>query len=222
MPSRSPRTVRIRPAQVRRHRVRERAVRPRMDADLGRQLGIGDERGHRLLGQRQALVDVGHRREHVRGGRGSGSAGDRARKDRDTLASLRGDDGLRCRRAPHRRRAEPRQPEAGTRRDRPVRRAVRRSRRTRAAPPRSSGSPATSAATPTSGPRSCATSAPTSPPPTGRGCASASSSWPPGCSGPPPSPTWSRRSRATRRTRTTRRAPRPRSPRSPPTSASTR
>ena len=33
------------------------------------------------------------------------------------------DDGLRCARAPHRRRAEPRQPQAGTRRDRPVRRA---------------------------------------------------------------------------------------------------
>ena len=40
-------------------------------------------------------------------------------------ASLRGDDGLRCVGAPHRRRAEPRQPQAGTRRDRPLRRAGR-------------------------------------------------------------------------------------------------
>ena len=68
MPEQVTATARIRPTQVRRHRVRERAVRPRMDPDLGRQLGIGDERGHRLLGQRQALVDIGHRREHVRGG----------------------------------------------------------------------------------------------------------------------------------------------------------
>ena len=38
-----------------------------MHADLGRQLGVGDERGQRLFGEPQALVEVGHRREH--GGR---------------------------------------------------------------------------------------------------------------------------------------------------------
>ena len=68
MPEEVVATLRIRPTQVRRHRVRERAVRARMDADLGRQLGIGDQSGHRLLGQLQAFIDIGHRREHVRGG----------------------------------------------------------------------------------------------------------------------------------------------------------
>ena len=43
-----------------------------MDADLGRQLGIGDERGQRPLGEPQALVEVGHRGEHI--GRATGSA----------------------------------------------------------------------------------------------------------------------------------------------------
>ena len=38
-----------------------------MHADLGRQLGVGDERGQRPFGEPQALVEVGHRREH--GGR---------------------------------------------------------------------------------------------------------------------------------------------------------
>ena len=123
IPSRSSAPSGSAPAQVRRHRVRERALRPRVDPDLRRQLGVGDERGHRLLGQRQALVDVGHRGKDVRG-REIAERGRSGAKDRDTLASLRGDDGLRCRRAPHRRRAEPRQPEAGTRRDRPVRRAL--------------------------------------------------------------------------------------------------
>ena len=157
----------------------------------------------------------------VRGGQVAERAADRASAIVTCGASLRGDDGLRCAGAPHRRRAEPRQPQAGTRRDRPVRRAGRRSRRTRAGPPRSSGSPATSAATPTSGRRSCASSAPTVPPPDGRACASGSSSWSPDCSGRARSRTWSRRSRATRRMPTTPRAPRPRSRRSPPTSAST-
>ena len=60
------RTVRVGAAQIGRHGVHERVVRPRVDADLGRQLGIGDESGHGPLGQRQALVDVGHRREDVR------------------------------------------------------------------------------------------------------------------------------------------------------------
>ena len=66
MPIRSPEPSGVGAAQVGRHGVDERVGRPRVDADLGRQLGIGDESGHGPLGQRQALVDVGHRGEDVR------------------------------------------------------------------------------------------------------------------------------------------------------------
>ncbi len=48
-------------AQERRHRVRERAVRPGMHADLGRQVGIGDERRHRPLREREPLGHGRHR-----------------------------------------------------------------------------------------------------------------------------------------------------------------
>ena len=56
---------RVRAAQVGGHGVRERAGRARVDADLGRQLGIGDQRGERLLGEGKALVEVRHGGEDV-------------------------------------------------------------------------------------------------------------------------------------------------------------
>ena len=45
--------------------MRERARGARMDADLGRQLGIRDQRGERPLGQGQAFVEVRHGREDI-------------------------------------------------------------------------------------------------------------------------------------------------------------
>ena len=54
------RTVRVGPAQERRHRVRERSVRSRRYPDLGRQVGIGDQRDHRALGELEALGDGRH------------------------------------------------------------------------------------------------------------------------------------------------------------------
>ena len=86
---------------------------------------------------------------------------------------------------------------------------------------RSGGSPATSVAMPTSGRRGYRARSDGPAARAGRGCASASSSWPRASSGPRPSRSSSRRSRATRRRPYRRRASRPRSPRSPPTSAST-
>ena len=65
IPSRSSRPAGVGAAQVRGHGMRERARGARMDADLGRQLGIRDQRGQRPLGQRQALVEVRHGREDV-------------------------------------------------------------------------------------------------------------------------------------------------------------
>ena len=56
-----------RAAEVGRHRVGERALRPWVDADLRWQLGVGDQRDHRPLGQAQPLVERRHRRLHVRG-----------------------------------------------------------------------------------------------------------------------------------------------------------
>ena len=158
-----------------------------MDPDLGRQLGVGGERGHRPLGQVQALVERRHRGHHVAPPTGSGSAGviGRSRPSRGESVARATTGARMCAVAPDRRRAEPRQPQAGARRDRPVRRA----RRDREGPaPRRrlpSASPATSVATPTSGRRSCASSAPTVPP-TGRAAArgSGSSSSPRACSGP--------------------------------------
>ena len=64
-------------AQVGRHGVHERALRPRVDTDLGRQLGIGDESGHGPLGQRQALVDSRASPPGRPPRRGSGAAADR-------------------------------------------------------------------------------------------------------------------------------------------------
>ncbi len=43
------------------HRVGERPLGSWMDADLGRKLGIGDERGHRPFGQLRSLGDGRHR-----------------------------------------------------------------------------------------------------------------------------------------------------------------
>ena len=62
------RTRRVGAAQVGRHGVCERAGRARVDADLGRQLGIGDEGRQGPFGEHQPFVEVGHRGEHVRGG----------------------------------------------------------------------------------------------------------------------------------------------------------
>ena len=99
----------------------------------------------------------GHRREDVRGGRGSARRRDRT-SDRARSESTR-------RRWPT---MTPCPPSTSSRASttsswNATRSSCttrwRRSRRTRAAPTPSGGSPATSAATPTSGPRSCATSA---------------------------------------------------------------
>ena len=65
IPSRSPVSPPSRTAQVRRHRMRERAVLPRMHADLRRQLRVAAERDHRPLGQLEALLDRRHRGEDV-------------------------------------------------------------------------------------------------------------------------------------------------------------
>jgi hypothetical protein len=56
---------RVGSAQMGRHGVDERPIRTRMDADLGWQLGIGDERRQGAFGQAKALVEVGHRGKHV-------------------------------------------------------------------------------------------------------------------------------------------------------------
>ena len=69
-------STRVGAAQIRRHGVDERVRRSRVDADLRRQLGVGDEGDHRLLGQgRGARRCRAWRRGHRRP-RGSG-AGDR-------------------------------------------------------------------------------------------------------------------------------------------------
>ena len=52
-------------AQGGRHGMGERAGRARMDADLGWQLGVGDQRGHRPFREGQPLVDRWHRRADV-------------------------------------------------------------------------------------------------------------------------------------------------------------
>ena len=67
IPIRSPVPPGVGAAEIRRHGVDERVSWSRVDADLRRQLGIGDEGDHRLLGQRQALVDVGHGGEDIGG-----------------------------------------------------------------------------------------------------------------------------------------------------------
>ena len=51
--------------EVGRHRMPERAVGPRVDADLGRQLGVAGEPPQGQLRERQALVGGGHRGNDV-------------------------------------------------------------------------------------------------------------------------------------------------------------
>ena len=74
IPSRSSAPSSAGAAQEGRHRVGERPVRPWMDADLRRQLGVGDQRGHRPLGQREPLLERRHRRPRRRPPTGSAGA----------------------------------------------------------------------------------------------------------------------------------------------------
>ena len=167
-----------------------------MDADLRRQLGVGDERDQGRSASASRSSIGGHRGDDVRGRQ---VAEGRYRACLASTPSLRGDDGLRCVGAPHRRRAESRQPQAGTRRDRPVRRAGRHregpaagrrlpaDRRQRAAPRRHLGAKL----------RELGADCPAA----GRAADARPVHHPrrPASSGRRPWPSWSRRSRATRR-----------------------
>ena len=195
MPTRSAIAGRVPAGEIGGHRVAERPGRPRVDADLRRQLRVAREPAKHRLGEREPLGQRRHRGGHV-GAREvaqRGQVGHRAPLAAECRTPCGPATAARLARLaggrppigwPREHRPEPRQPQARAGRGRPL----RRPRLDRAGPAPGGRLPPhrgrTSAATRTSGRPGCASWARRCPPATRPRVAGAvHHRWPRGCSG---------------------------------------